>query len=104
MTDTKNEDFFDEYGDPRPKTEAVYDILYRALSPNFEIDSEGYFTAAIAVLESEWLRQERASAFELGVGIAGRYGHEDNWDSYDSPYHRNPWRTREELEAQGCEV
>lgn len=46
------------------------------------------------------LRLEKAAAFDQGVSIAGRYGHEDGW-SGGGPYAQNPWRTSEELDELG---
>lgn len=31
-------------------------------------------------------------AFDEGVSVAGHYGHEDNWDSDNTPYNDNPYR------------
>ncbi len=50
------------------------------------------------------IRLAKADAFDDGVGRAGRYGHEDGWDGSMSPYKENPWRTREELEAEGWDM
>jgi hypothetical protein len=57
-----------------------------------------------ADLVLEWMRLKLADAYDQGVSIAGRYGHEDYWDSENSPYIDNPWRTREELIENGWEV
>lgn len=97
----ENAKFFTELGDPTEETQKVYDILYEALSPNFEIDSEGYLTAAIAILGSDWLRLAYADAFDSGASTAGRFGHDDLWDNEMSPYAVNPWRTGEELIRRG---
>ncbi len=78
----------------------VADVLYNALSPNWEITHEGgYYDAAQAVIDSGWLRHQLADAYEHGVSVAGRCGHEDGWDEEENdPYASNPWRTKEERE------
>ena len=57
-----------------PEVSAVREILYNTLSPNFEIDSEGYDQAAHAIVVSNW----------LGSLLAG------TWDT--PPVGDNPYR------------
>ena len=93
-------------GEPtNPKVRLLADILYGAISPNFEVTfEEGYYEAANALLESDWFRLELADAFDSGVARAGRYGHEDYWESGSSPYLENPWRSKSELRLSGWDV
>ncbi|QIG57791.1 hypothetical protein SEA_PAULODIABOLI_56 [Microbacterium phage PauloDiaboli] len=76
---------------PEIRSAIVY-ALGGALSPEREAEIGAAFDNAI--------RLDKASAFDQGVSIAGRYGHEDGW-SGGGPYAQNPWRTPEELEELG---
>lgn len=60
--------------------------------------------AEIGAAFDKAVRLEKADAFDSGVGIAGRYGHEDGWDERTSPYKENPYRTREELIEEGLDM
>ena len=52
--------------------QALYKILYDALSPNYEIWSEGYYEAANAILESDWLDSAIAKAWHGGQDVVMR--------------------------------
>lgn len=92
-------DYEDEGVEPEAPVKAVADILYNAMSPNWEIEfEEGYYSGAQAILDSRWLRDQLADAFDAGIGVGGRYGHEDGWDEEIDPYNENPYRTKEERE------
>ncbi len=51
------------------------------------------FEAAQAILDSDWLNAKLAEAWDEGLGVGGRWGHEDNWDEDNDPYRHNPYRT-----------
>lgn len=78
----------------------VRSVMVFALGGNLSEERE----AEIGEAFDKMIRLEKASAFDQGVGIAGRYGHEDGWDGSMSPYKENPWRTKEELEAEGWDM
>ncbi len=52
--------------------ESLYLLLYNALSPNYEIDSEGYRDAAAAILESAWLDDLVVKAWVGGQDVVMR--------------------------------
>jgi hypothetical protein len=74
----------------------VRSVMVFALGGNLSEERE----AEIGEAFDKMIRLEKASAFDQGVGIAGRYGHEDGWTG-GGPYAKNPWRTPEELVELG---
>lgn len=54
----------------------------------------GAAALAEAIVDTGWFFGVQAEAFDVGVGIAGRYGHEDYWDEDNNPYNENPWSER----------
>ena len=85
------------------------ELIALGLSLEMMIASDGYPSARVLsneaaadrLLESDWYRLRLADAFDQGVSAAGRYGHEDGWEQDNAPYMANPYRTPEELEADG---
>jgi hypothetical protein len=63
--------------------------LIRAADSRHEM---GAGALAEDILDSYWFLDVQCEAFDLGVSIAGRYGHEYTWDSDNDPYEENPYR------------
>lgn len=87
-------------------------LIALGLATELRMMSDGYHStivfsneqAADRLLDSDWFRLQLADACDQGIALAGRYGHEDSWDNEINPHIDNPWRTREELAADGWDV